>query len=783
MGYFFPGKGMMRKIAPSVLFIALCQGILGQQFYIGTTMGMADHHEKNCGIVYKENNVPKDPFISLANHGANIVRLRIDLPPYASSYSGGEILDFRSAGNQKISMQRAKDAGLKTLLTFSYQSVALEDSQKLNPYVAPLDWQDIASELDKITDSVYHHTYTVLDDYCGTGLIPEIVSIGNESVWRRLEPNTPEDQLPDYDPARSVAIHNAGSRAVRDISIKYDTAITVCFHMMGPSRTKWWLEEHSPYGLDFDMIGISLYHGWNNDDFAGFNTLGEYISYIIDTYKIDFIIMETAQLFTSGGNDNHVDILGTENIPPGYANPPTTETQKQYLIDVAKEVLENGGSGVLVWGGEWLASNCYVYADQWGPGSSWENKAYWDFDNNLHDGVNWMMAFSGKVPVTFKVDMQGADLSRGVYVTGDFENFQGESWAFNPMTPEGHNVYTYTAYIYPNSSGAFFFLNDTVPYARETVPPECAIYEGTDRRYDIPPGSAGEIYAFQWATCDSIPQFSLKTSVTGQGYTSPTGGIYSRGTEVSITATPAIGWLFSGWSGDTSSTSNPLTFEMVSDRNLTATFVEKNKVTVKFEVDMTGVDASRGVYVTGEFPDHSGKIWQLNKMTFVGNHIYRYATQVGVGTSGAYYFMNDDQWGERESVPAGCAVYWGTDRGYVVPVNSTGETFAYKWSSCEEIGSTSVNQPSGPDTGHGFRIYPNPIRDEALQITITGYSGPLNISIFDMLGQLKYSENLEINGDLTYPIHLAGRKEGIYILKVSSREANLNRYHKFLLSR
>ncbi|MCK5463680.1 MAG: glycosyl hydrolase 53 family protein, partial [Bacteroidales bacterium] len=240
---------MVSKLGFVILLLILCQGMFAQQIYIGTTMGMADHHENNCGIVYKENNIPADPYVSLANHGANIVRLRVDLPPYASSYSNGEALDYRSAEKIKLNMQRAKDAGLKTLLTFSYQSVALEDSQKLNIYVAPLGWQNIASELDKITDSVYYHTYSVLDDYCSAGLIPEIVSIGNESVWHRLMPNVPEDQLPAYDPARSVAVHNAGSRAVRDISLKYDTAITVCFHMMGPSSTKWWLEEHSPYGL------------------------------------------------------------------------------------------------------------------------------------------------------------------------------------------------------------------------------------------------------------------------------------------------------------------------------------------------------------------------------------------------------------------------------------------------------------------------------------------------------------------------------------------------------
>ena len=774
---------MIRKVGKLILLVLLWQEISAQQIYIGTTMGMADHHENNCGIVYRENNVAKDPYVSLANHGANIVRLRVDLPPYASSYSNWESLDFRSAEKIKVNMQRAKDVGLKSLLTFSYESVALEGSQKLNPYVAPLAWQEIASDLEKITDSVYYHTYGVLDDYCSAGLIPEIVSIGNESVWHRLMPNIPEAQLPAYNPSRSAAIHNAGSRAVRDISQKYDTSITVCFHMMGPSRTKWWLEEHSPHSLDFDMIGITLYPGWNKGDYAGFTTLGDYVSYIIDTYQIEFLVMETAQLFTSGGNDNHVDILGEENIPLGYASPPTTETQKQYLIDLTEEVLDNGGSGVLVWGGEWVASNCYVYADRWGPGSSWENKALWDFNHNLHDGVNWMMAFSGKVPVTFKVDMKGIDVSKGVYLTGDFENFDGDSWAFNRMTLEGNDIYAYTAYIYPDSSGAFFFLNDTIPIAREVVPPECALISGSDRRYHVPQGSSGEIFACQWAACDSIPQYSLATAISGQGFTSPTGGLFSQGTQVSITAAPAIGWLFTGWTGDTTSTSNPLTIEMDSDKTLMATFIEKNKVTVKFEVDMTDVQIKSGVYVTGEFPDHSGKLWQLNKMTFVGNHLYRYATQVSVGTAGAYYFLNDDQWGERETVPAECAVYWGSDRGFEIPLHSTGENFAFKWSSCEEITNTYVMEISGKNDPIDLIIFPNPIRDQRLRLSVSGYYGDLNITIYNMHGVPQYTGNHKVSNNAPLMINLAGLRQGLYILKAGPRDLDSSSYDKLIISR
>jgi arabinogalactan endo-1,4-beta-galactosidase len=498
----------MRRYLLTIVLSISSLSLWSQEIYVGTTMGFADYLENRCGIVYKENGVPKDPFQSLADHGASIVRLRIDHPPYSSSYSEGQMVDHKSFENVKIGMQRAKDAGLKTLLTFGYTSWALEDSQKLNDYVAPLGWQEIALDMEKITDSVYTFTYNVLDEYCSAGLIPEIVSIGNESTWHRLMPNVPEEELPEYDPERSVALHNAGSKAVRDISTKYSTDIKVCFHMRGPATTKWWLEEHTPYGLDYDIIGISLYHAWNKGDFAGFASLGEYVDYIINEYKVDFLVMETAQLFKTGGNDNHVDILGTDNIPPAYSNPPNPNTQKNYLTDITLEVINNGGLGVIVWGADWVGCDCYIYADQWGKGSSWENKSFWDFDYNLHDGVNWMNALDEKVMVTFKVDMSGIDVSNGVFVTGDLPNENGETWKLNSMILEANSVYSYSTEMKIGDEGAYYFLNDNDWNAREKVPAECIVHWGLDRGFKIPAGSTGETFAFVWSSCNEIAPVS-----------------------------------------------------------------------------------------------------------------------------------------------------------------------------------------------------------------------------------------------------------------------------------
>jgi arabinogalactan endo-1,4-beta-galactosidase len=724
-----------------ILFCLPLVNLLSQKAFVGTTMGFTGYLEQNCGIVYKENNEPADPFISLAEHGANIVRFRVGFPPFSSSYSNGLAVDHESPEMVKIGLQRAKDAGLKTLLTFSYQSFALEDSQKLNDYVAPLEWQSFASDINRLADSVYQYTYRILENYCSAGLIPEIVSIGNESVWRRLEPNLPENQLPAYSPQRSVTLHNAGSQAVRDISAKYNVPIKVAFHMMDPVKIEWWLKEHSTLGLNFDMMGISHYHAWTKNNYGSYASIGAFVAGIKSKYNIEVFVMETAQLYRSGGNDNHVDILGVENIPAGYPNSPTTDTQKKYLVDLTNEVLNNGGSGVITWGGEWVGSNCFIYPDKWGAGSSWENKTFWDFNTNLHDGVNWMIPFSGKVPVIFKVNMTGIDVSKGVYIKGDFKSKKGKTRDFIKMQYEGNNIYTHTSYIPIDSIGGYYFLNDSSESARENIPAACALQSGAERQFSIPSTSKGEAFISAWSGCDTIPEFELTTHLIGKGNISPSSGTYALNTDVTLTATPNPGWLFTGWSGDTSGTSNTLVIKMDSDKDITAKFTEKPKVVLTFKVDMTGISIVNGVYVTGEFDNLSGMPWVLNKMPInEGNNIYSYSTWAHVGESGAYYFLNANNWGARENVPGACLGMWNSDRKYIVNQNDT--IFGYKWSSCEKIipPSNGLNDLQISI----IQVYPNPVTNREIFFH-TEQAGTISFTFYDIMGRSVCSSAIRNN--------------------------------------
>jgi arabinogalactan endo-1,4-beta-galactosidase len=50
--------------------------------------------------------------LKYSNHGGNIVRLRIDNPPYSSNYTTGYAdVEFGSPEKVKLELQRAHDAG------------------------------------------------------------------------------------------------------------------------------------------------------------------------------------------------------------------------------------------------------------------------------------------------------------------------------------------------------------------------------------------------------------------------------------------------------------------------------------------------------------------------------------------------------------------------------------------------------------------------------------------------------------------------------------------------
>jgi uncharacterized repeat protein (TIGR02543 family) len=91
------------------------------------------------------------------------------------------------------------------------------------------------------------------------------------------------------------------------------------------------------------------------------------------------------------------------------------------------------------------------------------------------------------------------------------------------------------------------------------------------------PINANVVYAEGVGTIvdDDLAVFTLSLSSQRSGSVAPEppGGIYEPGTVVTLTALPASGYAFDGWSGDLTGTANPATITMDGDRSVAAAFL------------------------------------------------------------------------------------------------------------------------------------------------------------------------------------------------------------------
>ena len=88
--------------------------------------------------------------------------------------------------------------------------------------------------------------------------------------------------------------------------------------------------------------------------------------------------------------------------------------------------------------------------------------------------------------------------------------------------------------------------------------------------------------------------YALTVAIVGSGSVdkSPDAATYTHGTQVALTATPATGYSFSGWSGDVVSTTNPVTVTLDADKVVTATFTQNSYALTVAIVGNGSVDKS-----------------------------------------------------------------------------------------------------------------------------------------------------------------------------------------------
>ena len=92
---------------------------------------------------------------------------------------------------------------------------------------------------------------------------------------------------------------------------------------------------------------------------------------------------------------------------------------------------------------------------------------------------------------------------------------------------------------------------------------------------------------------------SSATLPSGSGGTVSPGGTYNSGSTATLTASPASGYVFTGWSGDTTGSTNPLGIPVYSNRNIVANFAKTYTVTISALPAAGGTFTGNGIYAYG----------------------------------------------------------------------------------------------------------------------------------------------------------------------------------------
>ena len=211
----------------------------------------------------------------------------------------------------------------------------------------------------------------------------------------------------------------------------------------------------------------------------------------------------------------------------------------------------------------------------------------------------------------FRVDWdQNAAIDSGEEVQGDIV-LQANTWYFIAVTYDGsamrfyidgtlRNTTTHAGGVIPNSSRPIWIGgNDAWGEYFSGKIDEFHIYN-----------QALSLAEIQTLMAAGTVQRTLTVNIVGNGSVTknPDKSNYNDGEVVQLTAVPAAGWAFSGWSGDLTGATNPQNLTMDADKTVTATFIQSPLVCESFNAYTPGstigtyagwYDGGAGPVVTG----------------------------------------------------------------------------------------------------------------------------------------------------------------------------------------
>jgi len=669
-----------------VLIIVFClltfNETVAQKYYLGNDLSYVNQME-DCGAVYKENMQAKDPFEIFADHGTNLIRVRLWIDPSwwqePITQPEGAKSFYNDLEDVEKTIQRAKAAGMEVMLGLHYSDFWADPGRQL----IPRSWLQSAYDLDALKDSTYNYTVRVLTYLDQKGLMPEIVKVGNENNAGILK-HIPEDE--GYEPKATVSdnwsrhaqLFNAAIKGVRDVGKTASINPKICIHFTNKlSGIKWFYQNIISNGvIDFDIMGFSYYYSWHE------GSISELESTIVDMVatfpNYEIMVSETGYLWSLANFDSNPNIVTTPD--PEYL-PVSPEKQLEYMTDYTRAVLNAGGTGVVFWEPAWVITPC---STPWGQGSSHDHLVFFDPENTnfmQNGGGRWTepqfyVNLGNTKKVSFQVNMSEQDLSQGISIA---TKYGSEDWKIEPMFNIGNNDYYYYNYLPVGEEISYIFLNGNDWDLRENLQQDCSSGEANSRVYTVPDYSS--TVSFNWEECTnrtSPIKVTLKVDMTGQDVSR---GVYIIG-DVSE-------WKF-----------------------IQLTLEEDNIYSHTFDLK----------------PGSVMEYYFLTSNSWDNYLDYRETVPEECALS--------DELKQDSN--------WNSDRAFIVPGKDS--VIAYKWSSCETIDiETSIYQIED-DHKKYFNLYPNPATNQ-VKVTLSKAELIEEVQLFDQSGRLVIDKKVGHSND------------------------------------
>jgi arabinogalactan endo-1,4-beta-galactosidase len=298
----------------------------------------------------------------LGEHGANAIRLRVWVNPADGHHNIRELAEMG---------RRAKEAGLGVLVDLHYSDSWADPGTQNKPAA----WASFS--VDQLEKAVFDHTLAACLSLRAEGVTPELVQLGNEINSGILFPDGSTWNPPNW--PNLARFLKAGYKAVKLCSPR----TKVMLHLANGGDNgafRWWFDNITAQGVDFDVIGASYYMYWHGP----LGALQFNLNDMASRYGKEVVVVETGYPFTLGFNDNENNLIGLQSqLIDGYpATPAGQAANFRDIMSIVRAVPNGRGLGAYYWEATWTA----VPGNGWDPtnpasGDTWENQAMFDFDS------------------------------------------------------------------------------------------------------------------------------------------------------------------------------------------------------------------------------------------------------------------------------------------------------------------------------------------------------------------------------------------------------------------